>query len=269
MVPLLQQARSLRDDCVRHGHEAIERPDCRPEFLSLFRDVHAFAKGIANPDKVTTLARSLARVVGCLAPEDELERQGRENDGVVDRGLLLQEEAVWQGAAGAFVGRFRTEYTESYSDVVTGICDAVQVTRMGLRILAAACAFASSWTQSTDEGQPLVTIQGMLLSFPYTCCEGLTAVRDESGEGLVGSLQAALGPEGLHGIDEHNSKTGRASGAQHMMLLQVNYLTFYLVESCNVAQVFQTAVAAAPSMFVSCSLYLKAHLRGSFQYLVQ
>ncbi|CAM9468017.1 unnamed protein product, partial [Ectocarpus sp. 12 AP-2014] len=49
MFPLLEQARSLRDECTRLGLEAIERPDDRPNFHSLFRDVHAFARGLADP----------------------------------------------------------------------------------------------------------------------------------------------------------------------------------------------------------------------------
>lgn len=222
MVPLLQQARGLRDDCARHGREAIERPEGRPGFHSLFRDVHAFAKGVANPVRVRSLARSLARIAGCLDAEDgEIEGDRAQNKAVTRAGLL-QEEAVWQGAAGAFVQRFRAEYVESYRDVVIGICDAVEVTRLGLRVLAAASAFAFSRKTKSDPVDPLVKLQGALLSFPYTCCQGLTSVENEVGKGLGESFAFTLGAEGLDSVvGDVVGQTGGASGARHIMLLQV------------------------------------------------
>lgn len=227
MLPLLQQARSLRDECTRLGVKAIERPDDRPSFHELFRDVHAFARGLADPDRVTALAQSLARFVGCVAGLEQDVGRGRAK--AVDRAASLQEEIVWQDAAGAFVGRFRSEYGEAYTDVVTGICDAVEVTRLGLRLLAAACSSAAlfSPTDATPPGRvvprPLAKLQGMLLSFPYPCCEGLTRAGDGSGEGLGEALRSTLGPGGLDSLggDGESGVVGGASGAQHMMLLQV------------------------------------------------
>lgn len=228
MIPLLQQGRGLRDDCVRHGRDAIERPEGRPSFHCLFRDVHAFAKGVSNTDRVTSLARSLASIVGCVDTEDEGDGDEEAQKMAVHRAGLLQKEAVWQGAAGAFVGRFRAEYGESYGDVVTGICDAVESMRLGLRVLAAACASAFSRKQGSDAEHPLVKVQGVLLSFPYTCCQGLTAVQAELGVGLGESLVVALGPEELDSIAGDAGQTGGASGAQHIMLLQVRF--FFFVE---------------------------------------
>ncbi|CAM9487804.1 unnamed protein product, partial [Ectocarpus sp. 8 AP-2014] len=223
MLPLLQQARSLRDECTRLGLEAIERPDDRPNFLALFRDVHAFARGLADPDRVTALAQSLARFVrGVAGLEQDL---GGGMNKAVDRAALLQEETVWQDAAGAFVSRFRAEYGEAYADVVTGICDAVELTRLGLRALAAACSSAAlfSPTDATSPGKvvprPLAKLQGMLLSFPYPCSEGLTRAGDGSGEGLGEALRSTLGPGGLDSLGADGGGGGD-SGAQHMMLLQ-------------------------------------------------
>lgn len=228
MIPLLQQARRLRDDCARLGLEAIERPEERPGFHALFRDVHAFARGVGSPARVATLASSLARVFGVPvetvgAEGDQRGKRGGKHE-AGDRAALLQEEAAWQGAAGAFVSRCRAEYGEAYVDVVTGITEAVEATRLGLRVLAAACAsFSSPVSPSADPDgaslHPLASLQVMLLSFPYTCVEGLTAVGDGSQQGLGEALQAALEPGRLEAAAGPGSSS--SSGAQHVMLLQV------------------------------------------------
>lgn len=229
MVPLLQQARHLRDDCARLQLEAIERPEERPGFHSLFRDVHAFARGVGSPGRVTTLARSLARFASNADEaaggdaKGKREARGRGENKAVDRAGLLQEEAVWQGAAGAFVSRCRAEYGEAYVDVVTGMTEAVEVTRMGLRVLAAACASSLSSPSGKPEAvsvHPLARLQGMLLSFPYPCTEGLTAVDGGDSDGLGQALQVALGSAGLQAAAGAGT-SGFTSGAQHVMLLQV------------------------------------------------
>lgn len=220
--PLLKEARGVRDECLRHGRDAIERPEGRPSFHSLFRDVHSFAKGVANTSRVTELARSLARFAGIIDDETAEEK----SHDLVERARLLREETVWQGAAGAFVLRFRAEYGDAYTDVVTGICEAVEMIRLGLRVLASSCAAAPSGSDGTDFDHPLVMLQGMLLSFPYTCCQGLTSVHDRDGTGLGQSLQVALGPDGLDGVKTDRDKTGGPSGVQHMMLLQVPWFCF-------------------------------------------
>ena len=231
MVPLLHQARRLRDNCARLQLEAIQRPENRPGFHALFRDVHAFARGVGSPGRVTTLARSLARLVG-LSDEaaggdvkEEREHRGKTNNKALDRAGLLQEESVWQGAAGAFVSRCRAEYGEAYVDVVTGITEAVEVTRLGLRVMAAACASSSSPAGTPDavSVHPLSRLQGMLLSYPYPCCEGLTAGGDGTQQGLGEALQTALGPAGLEAAAGAGN-SGSAAGAQHVMLLQVRGL---------------------------------------------
>lgn len=242
MLPLLGQARGLRDECTRLGLEAIERPEDRPGFHALFRDVYAFARGVGNPARVTVLAKSLAQLAGVALESDDDTIAGGGEDGrqedmgvpkkAADRAGALQEEAVWQGAAGAFVMRCREEYSEAYVDVVTGICDAVEVTRLGLRVLAAACASSPGGSINSAPApavHPLAKLQGTLLSFPYPCCEGLTAADDGSGEGLGEALQMALGPEGLDRIEDvrGSGKAGAAPGAQHMMLLQVRLLVGY------------------------------------------
>lgn len=246
MLPLLRHARGLRDDCTRLGLEAIERPEERPGFHALFRDLYAFARGVGNPERVTVLARSLARLSGvALVNDDSAHEEGREegtgtHKNSTDRTALLQEEAVWQGAAGAFVRRCREEYGEAYVDVVTGICDAVEVTRLGLRILAAACACGTSAGGPANAAatavDPLARLQGTLLSFPYPCSEGLTAVAgDGSGHDLGETLQMTLGPEGLDSVvgDMGGAgQTGGASGAQHIMLLQVRFPVFFSIGQC-------------------------------------
>ncbi|CAB1097864.1 unnamed protein product [Ectocarpus sp. CCAP 1310/34] len=252
MLPLLQQARNLRDDCTRLGLEAIERPDDRPSFHSLFRDVQSFARGLADPDRVTALAQSLARFVdGAGGLEDDL---GGGRARAVDRAALLQEETVWQDAAGAFVGRFRSEYGEAYADVVTGICDAVEVTRLGLRLLAAACSSAAlfSPTDATPPEKmlprPLAKLQGMLLSFPYPCCEGLTRAGDGSGDGVGEALRWTLGPSGQDslGANDGGGFSGWASGPQHMMLLQavLSRAELLLSAECSAQPALDAAVTA-------------------------
>ncbi|CAM9229718.1 unnamed protein product, partial [Ectocarpus sp. 8 AP-2014] len=228
MLPLLQQARSLRDECTRLGLEAIERPDDRPNFLALFRDVHAFARGLADPDRVTALAQSLARFVGGVAGLEQDLGGGRNE--AVDRAALLQEEAVWQDAAGGFL------------------------TRLGLRVLAAACSSAtlSSPTDATSPvkvvPRPLAKLQGMLLSLPYPCCEGLTRAGDGSGEGLGEALRSTLGRGGLDslGADGGCGVGGGASGAQHMMLLQavLSRAELLLSSECSAQPALDAAVCA-------------------------
>lgn len=231
MVPLLEQARGLRDNCVRLGGEAIERPEERPGFHALFRDVHAFARGVGSPGRVTSLARSLAKSLGVevdiggeaigTSADGGKGRNGRAKNKAVDRAGLLQEEAVWQDAVGAFVSRCRAEYGESYVDVVTGITEAVELTRLGLRVLAAACASDVN-EEAVSTVHPLARLQGLLLSFPYPCTEGLTVVGDEeeTPPGMGVSLQVALGPAGLKAALAAGS-SGPPSGAQHVMVLQV------------------------------------------------
>ncbi|CAM9165037.1 unnamed protein product [Ectocarpus sp. 4 AP-2014] len=228
MLPLLQQARSLRDECTRLGLEAIERPDDRPSFHALFRDVHAFARGLADPDRVTSLAHSLARLVGGVAGLEEDVGRGRAK--AVDRAASLQEETVWQDAAGAFV------------------------TRLGLRVLAATCSSAAffSPTDATPPGKvvprPLAKLQGLLLSFPYPCCEGLTRARDGAGEGLGKSLRSALGPGVLDslGADGGDGVGGGASGALHMMLSQavLSRVELLLSSECSAQPALDAAVFA-------------------------
>ncbi|CAN0109706.1 unnamed protein product [Ectocarpus sp. 6 AP-2014] len=228
MLPLLQQARSLRDECTRLGLEAIERPDDRPTFHSLFRDVHAFARGLADPGRVTALAHSLARFVGGVAGLEEDLGGGKGN--AVDRSSSLQEEMVWQDAAGAFV------------------------TRLGLRVLAAACSSAALFSpaDATPPGKvaprPLAKLQGMLLSFPYPCCEGLTRAGDESGEGLGEALRWTLGTGGLDSLGPDGGGGGGvgASGAQHMMLLQavLSRAELLLSSECSAQPALDVAVSA-------------------------
>lgn len=244
MVPMLKQARELADDCQRLGLEAIERPPDRPDFHALFRDCHAFARGVGNPDRVTILASSLSNIAGFKLPTAQTETplpggasnaRGVRTGQAIDQSRLLQEETVWQGAAGAFVSRCRGEYGEAYVDVVTGICDAVEVTRVGLRLLAASCAEAVdvSRNSSVDEGgvvtvPSLARLQGLLLCFPYTCSEGLTAVEGDgnASDNLCDALQIALNPDTLGCLGSSEGKDGpvAATGAQHMTVLQVRQL---------------------------------------------
>ncbi|CAM9468089.1 unnamed protein product, partial [Ectocarpus sp. 12 AP-2014] len=140
------------------------------------------------------------------------------------------------------------------ADVVTGICDAVEVTRLGLRVLAAACSSAArvSPTDAPPSGKsapaPLAKLQGMLLSFPYPCCEGLTRVGDGSGEGLGEALRSTLGSGGLDslGADCGGGVGGGASGAQHMMLLQavLSRAELLLSSECSAQPALDAAVSA-------------------------
>lgn len=244
MVPMLKQARQLDNDCRRLGLEAIERPPDRPDFHALFRDCHAFARGVGNPGRVTSLASSLSSLAGFESPTAKTDaelpagggnaRSGRAGK-ARDRSGLLQEEAVWQGAAGAFVSRCRDEYGEAYVDVVTGICDAVEVTRVGLRLLAAACSAEDGVNRNAVVGKEdlmtvtvptLARLQGLLLCFPYPCSEGLTEVVDDVAEdGLCDALQVALTPGALGGLStEGREGPVAATGAQHMAVLQVRNL---------------------------------------------
>lgn len=212
MVPLLRQARGLQNQCQRLGREAIERPEERPSFHALFRDVHAFSRGVGNPSRVTDLAEGLARLVS----------GGGKGNGAVQTARLLQEESVWQAASGSFVSRCRAEYSEAYVDVVTGICDAVEVTRTGLRLLAAAADRgygASEGRRGSGDVPPLARLQTMLLSYPYSCCGGDASHFGVEEDALGGELELALRPEALEGLDGRAGAA--ASGAQHMTVLQV------------------------------------------------
>eukprot|EP00903_Cladosiphon_okamuranus_P014927 g13820.t2 len=258
MVPLLRQARCLRDDRARLQLEAIERPERRPGFHALFRDVHAFARGVGSPGRVAALASSLARFVGVADKaaggdaRGKQETRGTDRDKAVDRAGLLQEEAVWQGAAGAFVSRCRVEYGEAYVDVVTGITEAVEVTRLGLRMLAAACASSPSFPSAKPDVavsvHPLARLQGMLLSFPYPCTEGLTAVGgDGTQQGLGEALKLALRPAVLEPAAGAGAGTrGSSSGAQHVMLLQavLSRAELLLSSGCSAQPALDAAVAA-------------------------
>lgn len=136
MVPLLQQARHLRDESHRLGLEAIERHEERPAFEALFRDIHAFFRGVGNPARVAHLADGLAALAGVVFTGSGVLQSSKPPL----QGAVQQEEAVWQAAAGSFVSRCRSEYMEAYADVVTGVCDAVEACRVGLRMLATTAA---------------------------------------------------------------------------------------------------------------------------------
>lgn len=243
---MLKQARELDEDCRRLGLEAIERPQGRPDFHALFRDCHAFAKGVGSADRIIILASSLSSVAGFELPKAQTEAQlpagisnarDRRPGKAPVHSRLIQEEAVWQGAAGAFVSRFRHEYRDAYVDVVTGICEAVEATRVGLRLLAAACAEAVDVDRNATVGKegvvtvpPLARLQGLLLCFPYPCSEGLTAVVGGADyvDGLCNALQVALSPDVLGGLGSVEGKDGpvAATGAQHMTVLQVRLCVF-------------------------------------------
>lgn len=226
MIPLLEQARELRDTCHSLDAEAIERPGKRPSFHVLFRDVHAFSRGVGNAGRVVALVEGLAGRAGltCQSVND-----GGGAGGKSGRAELLQEEAVWQGAAGAFVSRFRAQYGESYTDVVTGVCDAVEVVRVGVRMLAAAASSSSAGSAQQPEdggalhGIPrLAKLQGFLLGFPYTC-SGVSMGEDGcEDDHLRKTLEFALDPE----VRVGKSGTGRGKAEDvspvcHMAVLQV------------------------------------------------
>lgn len=216
MVPLLKKGRGLREHTRRLEREAIERPQDRPSFHALFRDVHAFCKGIGNASRITDLAESL---YGFVVPDGT-------DAGGVERTGVLREEAVWQGAAGAFVGRLREEYEDAYVDVVTGICDAVGVIRAGIRLLAAAVdglgsvkAHVSSASKAVVPA--LAKLQTFLLTYPYSCNTTPTMMPVGTGDDLIETLTAALRPDALEGVDgEADAEHFRA---QHMAVLEVKY----------------------------------------------
>lgn len=278
MVPMLKQARQLDTDCRRLGLEAIERPPDRPDFHALFRDCHAFARGVGNPERVTSLARSLARFAGfkCSTTENATAfPSGDDNAGkykagkVYDRAGLLQEEAVWQGAAGAFVSRCRADYSEAYVDVVTGICAAVEVTRVGLRLLASACADGDVDRNAPCVHEQIATVsqparlQGLLLCFPYTCSEGSTSVKGDVSDGLCDALGLALGPDALGGVDsvEGRDAPGGATGVQHLTVLQVRHRVSFFMK-------WHTVCPCTWKWHTVLPVYLLHHVQQSFGLLV-
>lgn len=195
-MPLLHEARCIRDDCRRLSREAIERPPERPSFHALFRDVHAFSNGIGNPSRVTALAEGLARIVD----------EGQADGDAIGFASLLQEETTWQETSGAFTKRFRSIYGDCYTDVVIGICDAVETTRVGLRLLASSAAEISRVRprrESSDGDHNLARLQGVLLSFPMA----------------YGSMMAFDGPI-LEGFEEGGNGYSHST---HMAVLQVPF----------------------------------------------
>lgn len=205
MMSLLQQARDLRDECRRLSREAIERPPERPSFHALFRDVHAFSNGVGDPGRVTALAEGLERVV-----DGSVVDEGQMGGGAVGLASLLQEETTWQETSGAFTKRCRSVYGDYYADVVTGICDAVEATRVGLRLLVSSAVEASRRRprkHCSGGDHPLARLQGMLLSFPMAC--GAEVLVDGAG---------ALSLDALEGLEEGGNGS---SGSAHMAVLQV------------------------------------------------
>ena len=227
MVPLLKQARSLQQECRRLSREAIERPPTRPSFHALFKDVQSFLKGPGDPGRLIHLAGGLARtttpIVDDIVNKSCADQCVNRSDGVgaMNLAVLLQKEATWQETAGAFTARFRSVYGESYIDVVTGICDAVETARVGLRLLASSAAetgrciprYCSGERSGVDDGPSLARLQELLLAFPLTsgCFRHQPFVQADE-------LVDILGPVSLDCLDKNNKDL---SGVQHMAVLQV------------------------------------------------
>lgn len=224
MVPLLEQARDLRDKCRIFDSETIERPEGRASFNVLFRDVHAFSRGVGNPSRVVALAQGFAGHAGLSASSCK-------GDGGLGRAGLLQEEEVWQGAAGAFVSRFRADYGEAYTDVVTGICDAVGILRVGMRMLAAASSGSGVGGEDGGAGGDsprLVKLQGFLLGFPYSCSDVGMGGLGSGDDHLQEALELSFNPVARSGKKSASGGKGEGtSPAHHMTVLQVRFSGVY------------------------------------------
>ncbi|CAM9114855.1 unnamed protein product [Choristocarpus tenellus] len=187
---LLGTAHELKGTSIKLEREAIERPINRPSFLSLFQELHSFGTGIGSPDRIVGLTQELATLVGLIVektPDKEFNYTSFNVEPVGTSesthavGQAVQKERVWQAAAGSFVTRLR-EVFWSYLDVTTGICEAVETMRLGLRLLASTTQHKARHTSS-----PVLSIHGpgseaasmdssrvlhkALLVFPYTACK--------------------------------------------------------------------------------------------------
>lgn len=193
MSSTLKEADDLQNQSSELALGAIERREDRPAFSRLFNDVRTFARGVGRASRVVSLAESL------LQP---------------DRSGALHEEAIWQEAAAEFLDRCRAQYSLDYADVVTGICEAVETCRMGLRLLSAAMETVDITDAEAVRGQitpdPVLRAQMFLLRFPYTTDDRTVAEKGE--DALTSDLISSADGEA------HAS----FSGMVHVALLQVS-----------------------------------------------
>lgn len=202
-MPLLQDARELRDVSEHLGREAIERLHDRPPFAKLFDDVHSFSKSVGNVKRIISLAKSLADVVG----------DGTKPDNGLECSAALSEEASWQEATGSFLEKFRARFAAYYGDVVTGLCGALETCRIGLRLTSAAASRAqlrphtSAVVHDGVSVAPVVRLQRFLLRFPYAL----------EGDDVAAELSTVLG---LHLGDEFQNP--KASRSVHVALVLVS-----------------------------------------------
>ncbi len=118
----------LEKECIALRRRSAERPSSAAHFPALFNEVHVFATGLGSPEHVERLVQSLVSMFEMKGGQETLHQK---------RCTYLQEERVWQSAAGAFVERLHQNFTY-YDDVTVPILESLGLIRAGLRIIAGA-----------------------------------------------------------------------------------------------------------------------------------
>ncbi len=167
----------LEKECVALKQMSAERPPSAAPFAALFNEVHMFAKGLGSPEHIARLVQSLVSVFGMNGDHLGPLHQQRCN--------YLQEEKVWQSAAGAFSERLRQKFT-FYDDVTVPILESLGLIRAGLRLIAGSVEMYSHGSDghtttaaaarsnvdlavAVNYSVPSSPIMFLLGNFPWTC----------------------------------------------------------------------------------------------------
>ncbi len=162
-----QRRTKLEKECIALRRRSAERPSSATPFEALFNEVHTFATGLGSPEHIARLVHSLVSVFGINGGQESLHQQMCH---------YLQEEQVWQSAAGAFAERLRQNFTY-YEDVTVPILESLGMIRAGLRIIAGAVETyvhvdqyaTSSIGLDINPSVPSSPIMFLLGDFPWTC----------------------------------------------------------------------------------------------------
>ncbi len=158
----------LEKECIALKQTSAERPPSAAPFAALFKEIHMFAKGLGSPEHIARLVQSLVSVFGMNRDQEALHQQ---------RCNYLQEEKVWQSAAGAFAERLRQNFTY-YDDVTVPILESLGLIRAGLRIIAGSVETYSHGDRHTtrssvgldiNQSVPSSPIMFLLGNFPWAC----------------------------------------------------------------------------------------------------
>ncbi|CAM9198222.1 unnamed protein product [Discosporangium mesarthrocarpum] len=224
---LLATAFREEKQCAELEAAAVQRPEDSPIFSSLFRELHSYGGGVGSPKRVASIAESLASAVPDLPSIDLLGISHTSRRDTVPR--AVQEEQTWQSASAAFVDRLREKFWH-YRDLTVGICEATEMTRMGLRLLASCVADESRGDALPRKGgtgvpacsrpvEVLGAIQEELLVYPYTskslfCGSYSGSTTTENLDHLAEGLWCSLDPHVVNCMETAEGMVGATTKAQ-------------------------------------------------------